>query len=80
MATREPPKRSRSWYAVSDESLDDIIHRAVRDMVVRCGGNKSDAARRLGISRTRLQRVLARSTPEREASPSLHASSETQTA
>jgi ActR/RegA family two-component response regulator len=23
-----------------------------------CGGNKSDAARRLGISRTRLQRLL----------------------
>ena len=37
-----------------------IIERAVRETLDRCDGNKSDAARRLGISRTRLQRVLSR--------------------
>jgi len=44
---------------VHDDTLNTIIHRAVRDMLARTGGNKSDAARRLGISRTRLQRLLA---------------------
>ena len=38
--------------------LKAIIHRTVRETVDQCGGNKSDAARRLGISRTRLQRLL----------------------
>jgi DNA-binding NtrC family response regulator len=38
--------------------LRAVIHRTVRDTVELCGGNKSDAARRLGISRTRLQRLL----------------------
>jgi two-component system, NtrC family, response regulator HydG len=38
--------------------LDATIHRAVCEAVEICGGNKSDAARRLGISRTRLQRLL----------------------
>jgi DNA-binding NtrC family response regulator len=39
--------------------LNTIIQRAARETVDLCGGNKSDAARRLGISRTRLQRLLA---------------------
>jgi DNA-binding NtrC family response regulator len=39
--------------------LNAIIRRAVRETVELCDGNKSDAARRLGISRTRLQRLLA---------------------
>jgi DNA-binding NtrC family response regulator len=39
--------------------LSSIIQRAVRETVDLCAGNKSDAARRLGISRTRLQRLLA---------------------
>jgi DNA-binding NtrC family response regulator len=38
--------------------LREIIRSAVRDAVERCGGNKSEAARRLEISRTRLQRLL----------------------
>src|SRR6185312_8105955 len=38
--------------------LRAVIHRTVRETVELCGGNKSDAARRLGISRTRLQRLL----------------------
>ena len=41
-----------------DHGLRAIIHRTVRETVDLCGGNKSDAARRLGISRTRLQRLL----------------------
>lgn len=45
---------------VNEETLRSIIERAVLDTLARCDGNKSDAARRLGISRTRLQRVLAR--------------------
>jgi DNA-binding NtrC family response regulator len=44
---------------VNDETLKSIIERAVRETLARCDGNKSDAARRLGISRTRLQRLLA---------------------
>ncbi len=39
-------------------SLSTVIVAAVREMVELCGGNKSEAARRLGISRTRLQRLL----------------------
>ena len=38
--------------------LDDVITAAAREMVELSGGNKSEAARRLGISRTRLQRLL----------------------
>jgi DNA-binding NtrC family response regulator len=38
--------------------LDDVITAAAREMVELCGGNKSEASRRLGISRTRLQRLL----------------------
>ena len=38
--------------------LREIVAAAVREMVTQCGGNKSDAARRLGISRSRLQRLL----------------------
>ena len=38
--------------------LATITLAAVRAMLEACGGNKSEAARRLGISRPRLQRVL----------------------
>ena len=38
--------------------LSDIIHAAVARTLDVCGGNKSQAARRLGISRPRLQRLL----------------------
>lgn len=49
------------------QQLSAIIRNAVQETVERCGGNKSDAARRLGISRTRLQRLLARA--RRDALP-----------
>jgi DNA-binding NtrC family response regulator len=39
-------------------TLATITHSAVTAMLAFCGGNKSDAARRLGISRPRLQRIL----------------------
>ena len=38
--------------------LATIIRASVLLMLKRCGGNKSEAARRLGISRPRLQRLL----------------------
>jgi DNA-binding NtrC family response regulator len=39
-------------------NLNEIIRTVVRQTVAACGGNKSAAARRLNISRTRLQRLL----------------------
>ena len=39
-------------------TLGDIVRAAAGAMLEQCGGNKSDAARRLGISRPRLQRIL----------------------
>ena len=38
--------------------LRDVVHGAVGEMVELCGGNKSEAARRLEISRPRLLRLL----------------------
>lgn len=38
--------------------LGDIIRAAVREMVALHGGNRSEAARRLGISRSRLHRLM----------------------
>jgi DNA-binding NtrC family response regulator len=40
-------------------AMSDIIRAAAHSMTVLCNGNKSEAARRLGISRTRLLRLLA---------------------
>ena len=38
--------------------LDDIVRAAARAMLEATSGNRSEAARRLGISRSRLQRLL----------------------
>jgi len=38
--------------------LDTVVRATAIAMLALCGDNKSHAARRLGISRTRLQRVL----------------------
>jgi two-component system response regulator HydG len=38
--------------------LQDVVRHAARAMLELAGGNKSEAARRLGISRPRLQRLL----------------------
>ena len=43
-------------------TMREIARAATAAMVQRCGGNKSDAARRLGISRPRLLRTLERMT------------------
>ncbi|HVX38124.1 MAG TPA: helix-turn-helix domain-containing protein [Gemmatimonadaceae bacterium] len=51
------------------ERLDTIIRRTVGEAVEACGGNKSDAARRLGISRTRLQRLLRAEPRNRSSNP-----------
>lgn len=40
--------------------LSTIVEAAIRETLARCNGNKSEAARRLGISRPRLLRLLAR--------------------
>jgi DNA-binding NtrC family response regulator len=39
-------------------SLDEMMAAAARRMVEACGGNRSEAARRLKISRPRLRRLL----------------------
>ncbi|HTI06808.1 MAG TPA: sigma 54-interacting transcriptional regulator [Gemmatimonadales bacterium] len=39
-------------------SLNEIVRAAARAMLETTGGNRSEAARRLGISRSRLQRLL----------------------
>ena len=44
--------------AVSRRRSREITQAAARRMLELCGGNKSEAARRLGISRPRLQRLL----------------------
>ena len=46
--------------------LAALIPAAARAMLARCGGNKSETARRLGISRPRLQRLLE---PARDGVP-----------
>jgi two-component system response regulator HydG len=38
--------------------LDDVVRAAARAMLAATGGNRSEASRRLGISRSRLQRLL----------------------
>jgi DNA-binding NtrC family response regulator len=41
------------------ESLDELATTAARAMLERCGGNRSEAARRLSISRRRLRRLVS---------------------
>jgi two-component system response regulator HydG len=46
------PVASRAAKTVSMKSLDDVKHRRLTDALAQAGGNKSEAARLLGISRT----------------------------
>jgi two-component system response regulator HydG len=39
--------------------LNNLVRTAAAEMIVLCGGNKSEAARRLGISRPRLMRLTS---------------------
>jgi ActR/RegA family two-component response regulator len=41
-------------------SLDAVVADHVQEVLVHTGGNKSEAARLLGISRSRLQRYVDR--------------------
>lgn len=43
--------------------LGALVKAAAQEMIVLCGGNKSEAARRLGISRPRLQRLTTHDDP-----------------
>ncbi len=51
------PELANGAYPFS-ASLDEIAVAAARSMVEQCGGNRSEAARRLNISRQRLRRLL----------------------
>ena len=50
-------------------TIAEIQRAAARAMVEQVGGNRSEAARRLGISRSRLQRLLEGKAEESEADP-----------
>ncbi len=50
----EPEPAELPW----PSTLDVLVRHAGLAMIDRCGGNKSEAARRLGISRQRLQRLV----------------------
>lgn len=45
----------------NDRTLDEIIGDVVRQTITSCGGNRTAAARKLGISRTTLWRYLSKS-------------------
>jgi len=60
LAARDPvPQRGDSALGFPT-TLRDLEVAAALEMMRLCDGNKSEAARRLGISRTRLQRILDR--------------------
>ncbi len=44
-------------------TIDQLVRAAATEMIALCSGNKSEAARRLGISRPRLQRLLSTTSP-----------------
>jgi DNA-binding NtrC family response regulator len=53
-------------------TLGEIVRAAAAAMLDHCGGNKSDAARRLGISRPRLQRILDSTSHSGDDAEELH--------
>jgi two-component system response regulator HydG len=54
----ETPSAGRPGGIPFPATLREVVRGAVEEMVELCGGNKSEAARRLKISRPRLQRLL----------------------
>ena len=53
-----PPSPTEAATTPASSSLRHVVHEVVVTAVERSGGNKSEAARQLRISRTRLQRLL----------------------
>jgi two-component system response regulator HydG len=58
LVPHQAPARKDSGTLAWPASLDLLVRSAARAMLELTGGNKSEAARRLGISRPRLQRLL----------------------
>jgi DNA-binding NtrC family response regulator len=59
VATRGPvPPPTQDAALPFPATLGEVIKAAVHQTLELCRGNKSDAARRLAISRSRLQRLL----------------------
>jgi transcriptional regulator with PAS, ATPase and Fis domain len=58
LVTRSAAADATNARGAGEGSLTEIVQQAVRAAVERHGGNKSAAARALGISRTRLARLL----------------------
>ncbi|MFN8580944.1 MAG: sigma-54 dependent transcriptional regulator [Gemmatimonadaceae bacterium] len=54
----EPVKATAAGGIPFPCTIGELQRAAAREMLSLCGGNKSEAARRLGISRPRLQRLL----------------------
>jgi two-component system response regulator AtoC len=54
-AVREAPKRGTGFHP---ESLDRIVNNHIEDVLCHCNGNRTQAAKLLGISRRALQRKL----------------------
>jgi len=63
-----PPGTAHEAEPPADESMAAIVHAHALHVLSRTGGNKRQAARVLGISRSRLDRILAgdRTAPERD--------------
>jgi two-component system response regulator AtoC len=57
-ALREVPKRSSHFHP---ESLDCMVRNHLKTVLAHCGGNRTQAAKILGISRRALQRKLEKS-------------------
>jgi DNA-binding NtrC family response regulator len=56
--------------------MQEIVRQAARATVELCGGNKSEAARRLRISRTRLIRILSARPAPANSSPATRTESD----
>jgi len=73
----EPPSTERADGELPfPATLAELNRAAVARMLERCGGNKTEAARRLGISRPRLHRLLSASLADSEGDSDEDASDE----
>ena len=58
LGAERPRRRGSGQTLPFPAPLEDVVRTAAKAMLDLTGGNKSEAARRLGISRPRLQRLL----------------------